>query len=104
MPPDSYGMDSDEIDVSLLPAASWQQGGYHMEDLPCDDPDAWVIDDQNDDGLGQPDTDLPLVDPNLDVDPMSEETARDARREKKDAFWAHYTGTATPLPQPEAYA
>ena len=43
--------------------ASWQKTGYHMEDQPCDDDEAWVLDEFTDTMLAPPDEDPPLTDP-----------------------------------------
>lgn len=55
-----------------IPRADWQRTGYHMEDQPCDDDQAWVLDEENDTEVLPIPDDLPMVDPELDIDPVTD--------------------------------
>ena len=92
-----YGNGNDARD---LPPADWQREGYHLEDQPCDDDDAWVVDDQTDALLGPPeDDDTPPVDPALDVDPISDAGRRDEQSFRADAFWDRVTPESGAVPR-----
>jgi len=69
------------------PLQDWQINGYHMEDAPCDDADAYAVDDSNDSYLDMPDDDLPSVSENLDIDPIGESAPRTGTGRMRSAFW-----------------
>ena len=96
IPPADDGYYGAEGDASSLPPAGWQQGGYHMEDQPCDDENAWVLNDDADDVLEPPEDDLPLVPKDLDVDLVGEQQKKE--EQSRDAFWAGMSGKSRAVP------